>query len=159
MMIGVHALTDANMGHALHLTDPARLIANTLKLKLHTVLILEALDGRANDTILDVTLWPQKTHELHKDRFVQLHQIPPEQVPEFRFELARTQAARRACPIHRRAVMLLDFAAQIATEFAATPDTLSSTFLVEDKTHNNAFLATDIQRADAHLTAFFRSLK
>lgn len=159
MMIGVHALPDANMRHALHLTDPARLIANTLKLRLHKVLILEAMEGRTDDTILDVVLWPPKMHELHKDRFVQLHQIPPDQVPAFRFELARTQAARRACPIHRRAVKVLDFADQIATEFAASPDTLSSTFLVEDKTHNNAFLATDIQRADAHLTAFFRSLK
>lgn len=61
--------------------------------------------------------------------------------------------------VSRRAVKVLDFADQIATEFAASPDTLSSTFLVEDKTHNNAFIATDIQRADAHLTAFFRSLK
>lgn len=159
MLIGVHALPDANMRHALHLTDPARLIANVLKLKLHKVLILEPMEGSTNDTILDVILWPQKTHELHKDRFVQLHQIPPEQVPEFRFELARTQAARRACPIHRRAVKVLDVADQIAIEFAASPDTLSSTFLVEDNAHNNAFLATDIQRVDASLTTFFRSLK
>lgn len=159
MLIGVHALPDANMRHALHLTDPARLVATALKLKLHKVLILDETEVGTRDTILDVILWPPKTNELHKDRFVHLHQIPQVQVPEFRFELARTQAARRACPIHRRAVKMLDFAAQIAAEFAATPDTLSSMFVVEDKTHNNAFIAVDIQRADAHLTAFFRSLK
>lgn len=159
MMIGVHALPDANMRHALHLTDPARLVANALKLKLHKVMILDVEEKETSDTILDVVLWPPKTHDLYLDRFVQLHQIPKEQVPEFRFELARTQAARRACPIHRRAVKVLDFAAQIAAEFAATEDTLSSMFLVEDKTHNNAFIAVDIHRADANLTAFFRSLK
>ena len=159
MMVGVHALPDANMRHALHLTDPARLVANKFKLRLHRVQIIDAVDAGTPDAILDVVLWPPKTNDLHKDRFVHLHQIPHKQVPEFQFELARTEAARRACPIHRNTVKVLDFAAQIGKEFAASEDTLTATFLVEDKTHNTAFIAVDIQRADAHLTAFFRSLK
>lgn len=159
MIIGVHALPDANMDHALHLTDPARLVANALKLKLHKVKILDVEEAGMPDAILDVVLWPPKTHDLYLDRFVHLRQIPREQVPAFRFELARTEAARRACPIHRRAVMALDFSAQVAAEFAAAEDTLSSMFLVEDKTHDTAFIAVDIQRVDANLTAFFRSLK
>lgn len=160
MLIGIHVLGGTEMRSALRISNAAQLVANAFGLKIDNVLISEPPKQTGlPDTILHVTLRPSELHDKHRDHFVQLQQIEWHREPEYRFELARTEAARRRCPVHRRTVDHLDSMARVAQEFAADKDALVNMFLVTDHSNRNAFVAADIQRADADLTAFFRSLK
>lgn len=160
MLIGIHAMAGTEMRNAMHLTDSASLVAKAFNLKIRSVFIAEPPQqhGMPN-AILHVTLWKKEEQDANHNRFVQLQQIEYSQSPEYRFELARTEASRRLCPVHKKVVEHLDVLASLAQEFAANRDALIHMFLVEDNIHHNAFIAADIQRANADLTAFFRSFK
>lgn len=160
MLIGIHALEGVDMRSAMHLSDPASLVAKAFNMKIQSLSISEPPPQHGMPSaILHVTLLDKKDNEANINRFVQLQQISYRRIPEYRFELARTEAARRLCPIHKLVVDHLDMLAEVAQEFAADRDALTHMFVVNDEVHRNAFIAADIQRANADLTAFFRSFK